>query len=282
MKVAVAQVNAHLGNLEKNLEKTVEFAEKAVEEGAVLCLFPELNLTGYNLQDLTFEVSVRLDDERLIPLYELSRRIDLIVGFVEESEEHLFYNSALYLSGGKAVHVHRKVYLPTYGMFDEGRFTAAGRSVKAFDSVLGRSAMLICEDLWHFSTVYLAFVQGAKAIYALSSSPGRGYREEGMFGNAEVWMNMGEFYSRMTGSYFFYANRVGVEDGFLFSGKSFVCDPFGNVVAVASAFDEELLVVDVVPSQIRAARVSLPLLRDEKPWFVLESLRRILDERENS
>ncbi|ADU96725.1 Nitrilase/cyanide hydratase and apolipoprotein N-acyltransferase [Thermovibrio ammonificans HB-1] len=281
MRVAVAQFRSKLGELEENIRKTVEMAREAKGRGAKLCLFPELNLTGYNLQDLTFEVAVRLSDPRLTPLIELSREIALIVGLIEESSEHLFYNSALYIEGGAIKHVHRKVYLPTYGMFDEGRFTAAGNRVEVFSSLAGKSVTLICEDLWHMSTVYLAFIQGASTIFALSASPGRGYREKEMFGNAEVWLNMGEFYSRMTGSYFIYANRVGCEDGFTFSGCSFICNPFGEVEAQASPFQEELIYGEVKDEAVRAARISLPLLRDEKPLLTLENLRRALNEREN-
>jgi predicted amidohydrolase len=280
MKVAVAQTNAKLGVVEANVEKCLEFALKAKEEGADLVLFPELSLTGYNLQDLTFEVALTKESKELIPLLEASREIPMVVGLIEESPEHLFYNSAFYLEDGAVKHAHRKLFLPTYGMFDEGRFVGKGEEVRAFNSRLGKSAVLICEDLWHFSSVYLAFLQGVKFILAPSASPGRGYRERGMFGNAEVWLNMGEFYSRLTGSYFVYANRVGVEDGFVFSGTSFVCDPYGRVVAKASPFEEELLVVEVNPALIRSARISLPLLRDERPLTVLKNLRRIVDERE--
>jgi predicted amidohydrolase len=278
MKVAVAQINTKLGDVKANVEKCLSFAERALEEGAELCLFPELSLSGYNVKDLTFEVALTRESPQLLPLLELSREIGIIVGLIEESPEHVFYNSAFYLKDGKIQHVHRKLYLPTYGMFDEGRFTGRGRRVDSFETPMGKGSILICEDLWHFSSVYLAFVQGVKAIYALSASPGRGYREEGMFGNAEVWLNMGEFYSRLTGSYFLYSNRVGVEDGFVFSGTSFVCDPYGRVVAKASPFKEELLIVELLPSLVRSARVNLPLLRDERPELVLENLRRILNE----
>ena len=278
MKIAVAQFRSKLGDFEGNLQKTLEFCQEAKNRGAKICIFPELNLTGYNVWDITFEVAVQLNSPKIAPLLEISREIDLVVGLVEESPEHIFYNSAAYLSRGKILHIHRKVYLPTYGMFDEGRFFGHGRKVKAFESKLGKSTILICEDLWHMSTVYLAFIQGAKYIFALSSSPGRGYKDQNMFGNAEVWMNMGEFYARMTGSYFIYANRVGCEDGFVFSGKSFIANPYGEIVAEASPFEEEILIVDIKEELVRSARANLPLLRDERPEVTLNNLRRILDE----
>ncbi|SMO32061.1 Predicted amidohydrolase [Balnearium lithotrophicum] len=278
MKVSLVQFSSKLGEFDYNLERTVEFAERARKEGSSICIFPELSLTGYNVWDLTFEVAIRLDSPKFSPLLELSREIDIVVGFVEESPEYVFYNSAVYLSDGKIKHLHRKVYLPTYGMFDEGRFFGRGNRVESFNSALGRSSILICEDLWHMSTVYLSFLQGVKFIFALSSSPGRGYKEERMFGNAEIWQNMGEFYSRMTGSYFFFVNRVGTEDGFVFSGKSFVSNPFGEIVAEASPFEEEILTVEVKEELVRSARIGLPLLRDERPEIVLEALRRLKDE----
>jgi len=280
MRVAVIQFNPKLGDVEKNIERTLLFIRDAIKDKVDICLFPELSLTGYNLQDLTFEIALKRDDERLIPLLEASRNLGIVVGLIEEDENNLFYNSAFYFKGGKLLHAHRKIYLPTYGMFDEGRFVAAGEDVRTFKTEAGKSVMLICEDLWHFSNLYLAFLQGTKLIFSLSSSPGRGYKEEGMFGNAEVWMNLGEFYSRMMGAYFFYSNRVGVEDGFVFSGRSFIADPFGNIVSVASNFEEEMLVVDVDETLIRSSRISLPLLRDEKPYIVLKNLRRIINERE--
>jgi len=280
MRVATVQFNPRLGDVDKNIEKTLLFVKDAIKDKVDLCLFPELSLTGYNLQDLTFEVALKKNDERLIPLLEASRKVGIIVGLIEEDDNNLFYNSAFYFKDGKLFHVHRKIYLPTYGMFDEGRFVTAGEDVKAFKTEAGQGVTLICEDLWHFSNLYLAFLQGTKLIFSLSSSPGRGFKEENMFGNAEVWMNLGEFYSRMMGSYFFYSNRVGVEDGFVFSGRSFVADPYGKIVAVASNFEEDVLIVDIDETLIRSSRINLPLLRDEKPWVVLKNLRRILDERD--
>ncbi len=264
LRVAVSQMDTKLGLVEQNVEKTAEIAMKAYREGARICLFPELNLTGYYIQDITFEVALKRSDERLKPLFEVSNYIDLIVGAVEESEDGVFYNSAFFISEGDIKHVHRKVYLPTYGMFDEARFVGSGKEFNTFKARGVRSCVLICEDLWHISSVYLAFVQGAKFIFAQSASPGRGYRDRGMFGNAEVWSNMGEFYARLTTSYFFYANRVGVEDGFVYSGNSFVADPYGRIIARAGTFEEELLIVDAELALIRSARVNLPLLRDEK------------------
>ncbi len=282
MRVSIVQFKPKLGNLSYNIEKSVQFVKGCIKEGAEICLFPELSLTGYNLQDLTYEVSLRKNDERLLPLLELSKEIGIIVGLIEETDEHIFFNSAFYLKDGEVVHIHRKLFLPTYGMFDEARFVARGNKVGLFSLPYGKASILICEDLWHFSSVYLAFIQGVKFIFAQSASPGRGYREKGMFGNSEVWKNMGEFYSRLTGSYFIFANRVGTEDGFMFSGNSFITNPYGEIVAEASVFSEEIITVDLDLSLIRSARINLPMLRDERPALIKKEIERIMnDERED-
>ncbi len=283
MRISVIQFKPRLGDVEYNVRKSAEAVRECLKERAEICVFPELSITGYNLQDLTSEVALKRNDERLEPLLELSKSTGIIVGLVEESEEHILYNSAFYLKDGKVSHVHRKLFLPTYGMFDEARFVGRGNRVEAFRTPHGKASILICEDLWHFSSVYLSFIQGVKFIFAQSASPGRGYRERGMFGNSEIWKNMGEFYSRLTGSYFIFANRVGTEDGFVFSGNSFISNPFGEIVKEASTFSEEILTLDLDTSLIRSARVQLPLLRDERPFLVKREIERILkDERQDS
>ncbi len=279
MRVSVVQFRTKLGDISYNIEHTAEMVRSCIADGASICLFPELSITGYWLKDLTFEVAFKRNDERLKPLLSLSKDIDIIVGLVEEDDNHIFYNSAFLLRNGTVNYVHRKVYLPTYGMFDEGRFVGKGNKVDTFQTNDGKASVLICEDLWHPSNLYLSFIQGVKLIFAQSASPGRGYKDKGMFGNAEVWKNMGEFYSRMMGSYVFYANRVGVEDGFVFSGSSFIYGPYGNLIKQGSSFNEDILTVDVSKSAIRSARINLPLLRDERPDTVERNIRRILSEK---
>ena len=126
LTLALAQINTRLGNVTANLEKHLAMAEEARASGADLVLFPELSLTGYVLQDLAPTVSHKPspDDEVFGPLLKASQKIDMLVGFVDEDSRHRFYISAAYLSRGEVLHVHHKVYLPTYGLFDEGRFFA--------------------------------------------------------------------------------------------------------------------------------------------------------------
>src|SRR3990170_2194107 len=176
MKLALAQINTHLGDVEANLEEHLRLVEAAREQQVDLLLFPELSLTGYVLQDLATTVALQpnLDDPHFRRLLQASQDLDLVVGFVEEDRRHRFFIAAAYLSQGEALHVHHKVYLPTYGLFDEGRFFAWGDSIRAFDTRFGRVGMLICEDFWHASPPYLLWLDGADLMLFSSASPGRG------------------------------------------------------------------------------------------------------------
>ncbi len=151
LNLALAQINTVLGDVNRNLEKHLELIKEARNKGADLIIFPELSLTGYILQDLVPTVALHPDDSDPVfnQLLEASRAIDIMVGFVEEDSRNRFFIASAYLSDGKVLHVHHKVYLPTYGMFDEGRFFAEGDGVNAFDTRFGRVGMLICEDFWH-------------------------------------------------------------------------------------------------------------------------------------
>ena len=166
IKLAVAQIDTVLGDLDANLEKHLAQIDDAVQAKADLVVFPELSLTGYALQDLTSAVARPASSEDPIfkPLLEASRNVDVLVGFVELDSRNRFYNSAAYLSQGEILHVHQKVYLPTYGLFDESRFFAWGDSIRAFDTPLGRLGVLICEDFWHASPPYLLWLDGADIL----------------------------------------------------------------------------------------------------------------------
>ncbi len=180
LNLALAQICTKLGRVEDNLEKHLATIKEAKANGADLLVFPELSLTGYVLQDLVPVVAHRptADDPVFRPLLEASQTIDLVVGFVEEDQRNRFFIASAYLSRGEVVHVHHKVYLPTYGLFDEGRFFAWGDSVRAFDTRFGRVGMLICEDFWHASPPYLLWLDGADLFLFISASPGRGLSDE--------------------------------------------------------------------------------------------------------
>lgn len=279
MRIALAQIAPHLGNVKKNLALHLEAAEKARREKADLVVFPELGLTGYLLRDLV--ASVALDPGRA-PLFRelksLSREIALVVGFVEESPEAkgLFFNSAAFLAKGKLVHIHRKVFLPTFGMFEEGRFFAPGGHFGAFGSPFGRAGMMICRDFLHLNAGYLLFAGGSELMITISAAPGRGLSGGRGFASSRMWELMGESLSFFTTSTVVYCNRVGSEDGMTFAGGSFVFGPSGKLLAQAPYFEKRLLLADIDPGAVRKARTTWPWKRDDKPEVTLASLQRTL------
>jgi predicted amidohydrolase len=276
VRVALAQVAPALGNVAANLAMHRKQVESARRARADLVVFPELSLTGYLLQDLVSDVARSVGRSREVKqLLGWSRRIGIVAGLVEESDDHRFFNTAVFLAGGRFLHRHRKVYLPTYGMFDEGRYFAPGDSFAAFDTPLGRFGILICEDAWHLSASYLLARDGADYLLILSSGPGRGVGSGRELSSLASWTELCRVLARFTTVYVVYVNRVGVEDGMHFSGGSFVADPAGNRIGGAPALREDLLVVDLPRSALRRARTRIPLLRDERGDLVLRELVRL-------
>lgn len=277
--LALAQINTVLGNVEANLAKHQAYIRDAKGQGANLLVFPELSLTGYVLQDLTPAVSLRAnkDDPVFKILLEESREIDLVVGFVDEDNRHRFFISAAYLSQGEVVYVHHKLYLPTYGLFDEGRFFAWGDKISAFDTRFGRMGILICEDFWHASPPYLLWLDGADMFLFASASPGRGLNQAPQLESARWVELVNQAYASMFTSFVAHANRVGYEDGLNFWGGSAVFDPNGELLIRAPQHQEALSLVEIDMNQLHRTRARLPLLRDERTGLIQKELNRILE-----
>jgi NAD+ synthase (glutamine-hydrolysing) len=280
LTLALAQINTVLGVVPANLETHLNLAEEARRSGADLLVFPELSLTGYVLQDLTPTVAITPSaaDPVFKPLLEASRGIDMVVGFVEEDRRHRFYIASAYLSKGEVLHVHHKVYLPTYGLFDEGRFFAWGDAIRAFDTRFGRLGMLICEDFWHASPPYLLWLDGADLFLFSSASPGRGLNSEPRLESARWVEHINRAYASLFTSFVAHANRVGYEDGLTFWGGSTLYDPNGELVAKGPYQQEALTLANIDLKQLHRTRARLPLLRDERTALVMRELGRILGE----
>ena len=280
VQVAIAQTNPVLGDLAKNLDACAALARKAAAGGARLVVFPELAATGYFLKDMVPDVALRLDDARLGELLRLSNEIAIVLGLVEESPDFVHYNSAVSFDGGTIRAVHRKVYLPTYGVFDEARYLAAGSTFRASETRVGRAAMLVCEDSWHISAPYVAVQDGAQTLISIAASPVRGLPRGPRPIPAESWEEMNRTYARLLGVFVVFANRVGYEDGVGFWGGAGIIAPDGSVVAKGPYFDEALVFGEVDARAVRRARLVTPLFRDERLGMTIRELSRILDERE--
>lgn len=282
VRVALAQIAPGLGQLDAGLARHHELLGAARGVGADLVVFPELGLTGYQLQDLASEVAMRLDDPRLADLAAATTGLSAVVSFVEESADHRLFIAAVLLEDGEIRHVHRKVYLPTYGLFDERRFFAPGDMLRAVPSRLGVGLGIgVCEDFWHLAVPQLLALDGAQILINVSSSPGQDLaatNEVGL-GTATSWRNLMRTYAQLTTSFVVFCNRVGVEESISFWGGSEVIGPDGAAIFSAPLYDEGLYTVDIAPADIRRQRIGLPLLRDERPELQVRELARIVAER---
>jgi len=278
LNLSLAQIATKLGDVEANLEKHLTYIKQAKRQGTDLLVFPELSLTGYVLQDLVASVAHKPteDDPVFKHLLKASRDLDLVVGFVDEDARHRFYIASAYLSGGTVMHVHHKVYLPTYGLFDEGRFFAWGDSIRSFDTRFGRVGMLICEDFWHASPPYLLWLDGADIMLFSSASPGRGLTDKEKLESARWVERVSKAYASMFTSFVAHCNRVGFEDGLLFWGGATVNDPNGELLVQGPYFEESLTSTEIDLNQLRRTRARLPLLRDERTALVQKEMDRIL------
>ena len=282
LRIALAQIAPRLGMLDENLERHRALLAEGRAAGAGLIAFPELGLTGYLLQDLAAEVAMRADDPRLAGLAAETAGMSAVVSFVEESADHRLFIAAALLEDGRLRHVHRKLYLPTYGLFDERRFFAPGDALRAVPSRLGVGiGLAVCEDFWHLSVPALLALDGAQLLVNVSSSPGRdlaALHEVGL-GTAASWRTLLRAYAQLTTSVVVFCNRVGVDESISFWGGSEVIAPSGEAVLSAPLYEEGLFVGEVALADVRRERISLPLLRDERPELLVRELERIVAER---
>jgi len=280
--MALAPIAPRLGLLDENLARHHELLATARGEGAGLVVFPELGLTGYLLQDLAADVAMRLDDPRLAELAEETSGLSAVVSFVEESADHRLFIAAALIEDGRIRHVHRKCYLPTYGLFDERRFFAAGDVIRSVPSRLGVGiGLAVCEDFWHMPVAQLLALDGAQILINISSSPGRDLastNEVGL-GTATSWRTIMRTFAQLTTSVVVFCNRVGLDESISFWGGSEVILPSGRPLFSAPLWDEDMYFVDLDLADIRRERITLPLLRDERPELVARELDRIIAER---
>jgi len=259
-KIALAQVSAVLGDVEKNAKHHLELSQKAKSQGADAIIFPELSLTGYTLRDLNNEVALDPHTSPLLKdLREMSKDITIICGGVERSKTGGVHNTAFIFEEGLCKYTHHKIYPPTYGIFEEERYFLAGQTAHVFESSkLGRIGVLVCEDLWHPALPYMLSYQGAQLIITIAASPTRlgiGENSESDIPiNYKVNSDHHIAYARLFSIYMVFINRVGVEDGVNFWGGSELVAPSGEIVKRASFFDEDLLFVGIDPLAVLHAR----------------------------
>jgi len=275
--LVVIQLKPRKGDYAVNLARLSGIFSQidSLEPRPDVAVFAETALTGYfvegGVRDVAMTAGAFARDlqSQYTSAVNTPRPLDVCIGFYEVWN-NAFYNSALYVTlGGKEPvirHVHRKLFLPTYGLFDEERFVDSGFEVRAFDTDWGRAAMLICEDAWHSLTGTVAALDGATTIFVLSASPARGVwrrEDEGPVpANLKRWERLARDIAEEHGVYVALVNLVGTEGGKTFSGGSIICGPHGDVRAQAPLWDETIMTITLDPHDLTRARSDAPLLND--------------------
>jgi predicted amidohydrolase len=263
LRIGLAQIDCRLGEVEANARHHLDWIERARAAGVDLLIFPELSLTGYRLLHLTSRVALAPGDPLLARLAEAAGPMRVVAGFVEEDGRGVLYNSAVLFSGEAPAAIRRKLYLPTYGIFQESRFLGAGRRLDPVSTPWGKLGLLICEDLWHPELARRLAAAGTKLLIVVSAGPGT-VGSGSSPASSESWELLTRSSALLNTCWVAYCNRVGWEEGSFYPGGSHVVRPGGEVLARAPLLDEHLLVADLDLRDSDRLRWRLPLLDDER------------------
>lgn len=272
-RIAVAQVDCALGEVEANLERAHEQITSAAARGAELVVFPELSLHGYALGLVNGDRSIPAADPRLAGL--TAPGPDVLVGFHEDGGARR-YNCGGYLAADGARHLHRKLYLPNYLAWEERKHASPGQAMRAFDTRLGRMATLICNDAWQPVLPWLAVQDGAEVLLVPANSAA-GLGPESL-DTVAYWGDLLRFVARMLQCWVVFCNRVGTEAGARFWGGSRILDPGGEVVAEAPQWEPALIVADVDTAAARRLRHQVPLVAEARLGLIQRELARLTAE----
>lgn len=289
LRVAMEQCAPGLGSVVAN-RAMIRSALRELSPGADLVVFPELTLTGYDVRHSAHELAVPVEALGLESMGIDNEGIGdaaAVLGFIERDADGRVYNSALAADAGGLIHCHRKCYLPTYGMFDEGRYFAPSRRApRAFDLPGGwRAGILICEDLWHPSMSYLLALQRIDLLIVVVAAAGRGRTEgdsgEVRYASSETWELIARSTALTHGMFVVMVNRVGNEGEIEFAGGSAVIGPDGTVVAQARQGEAARVEVSLDREAVIRQRAVFSHLRDEDPALTYFGLQQLLAEEQS-
>jgi predicted amidohydrolase len=274
MRITLAQVDCRLGDIDENVRRVEQVLADA--GGSDLVVFPELSVTGYSVGEVERDLATEADDERLLALSRQAGTAGLLLGFVEGSAERVrVYNSAAYYEDGQVVHVHRKLYLPTYSIFEERKIFSPGQTMRAFTArPCGRMAILTCNDAWQPQLAFIAVQDGARVLVVPTSSAQSLFPEH--YDSRGYWRGITRFYGRMFQTFVVFVNRVGTEGKLRFWGGSHVVDPWGNVIAEAPLDAEDVFTVDIDLDAVRQRRMQVPLIKEARLGLMEREIKRLI------
>lgn len=281
LRLRVEQTAPALGDVDANLARIAAAQRDASGDGVDLVVTPELSMTGYDVRDRVHALAIPESPE---PYPALAGGPDVVVGTIERDTSFVPHNAALHLHQGRVLHRHRKVYLPTYGMFDEGRWFGRGDRARVYDAGGGwRIGLLVCEDLWHPALTWLLAADGAHLVIVQSASAGRGSWEGGegggRFASWPAWEHLARAAARAYGIYVVVANRVGTEGPCVFAGGSMIVGPDGDLVVRADDWAEDRITADLSLDAVARARRPYSHARDDDPRLIQRELARVMERR---
>jgi predicted amidohydrolase len=282
LRLSIHQTAPVLGEVEENLEGIRCRLRESRERDLVA--FPELSVTGYGLGSRASRLARSLPESSALGLP--PGHPPVCLSLPERGEDELIYNAAVLVHQDRVLAKHRKVYLPTYGLFDEGRFFARGQDAPPVVTLPSgwRVGLLVCEDFWHPALQYLLAIQGADVALVLAAAPGRGdpsglgeTPEPGhhLFSSSATWTLLARTAALQFGMFVALVNRGGVEGGVTFAGESIVVGPDGSILARAPQREPYVLEVDLSRGSLRGARSPYAHLRDEDPDFLLRAMMKL-------
>ncbi|HEV2753385.1 MAG TPA: nitrilase-related carbon-nitrogen hydrolase [Solirubrobacteraceae bacterium] len=276
LRITLAQAASRLGDVDANLARARELIERAGAEGSHLVVFPELFLTGYSLGQVTEDPSRWAVDPQLTQLGRAAPGTDVVVGFEEDGLGVHTYNAAGYYDAGGLRHVHRKLFLPTYDIFEERKFFSPGQSMRAFDTRWGRMATLICNDAWQAPLAFLAVQDGARVLVVPTTSAQSRFPER--YDSRTYWRDITVFTARMLQCFVVFVNSVGEEAGLRFWGGSHVVDPWGRIICEAPEYEEALVTAEIDLLAVRRRRREVPLVREARLDLMAREAARLANE----
>lgn len=282
LRLRLEQMACAAGEPEVNLGRIARAQADAAADGVDLLVTPELSVTGYDVRDRVHALATPESDR---PYPSLAKGPDVVVGTIERDAAFVPFNAGLHLRGGAVLHRHRKLYLPTYGMFDEGRYFGRGERARAYDAGGGwRVGLLVCEDLWHPALTWLLAADGAHLIVVQTAAAGRGALEGGAgggrFASWAAWEQLARAAAVAYGVYVAVANQAGADGPLVYAGGSMIVGPGGEVLARGDDLGEDRPTADLSLDAVAAARRPYSHARDDDPRLVLREVARIVEARQ--
>jgi len=268
LNVTLAQLKPYIADPDKNLSKIREVVEKSYEDDSDLVIFPELFLIGYYSKDLTYRLAETIDGERIKDIIELAKEYEIyiITGFAERDDKFdILYNSALLASPDGELKIYRKMHLPDFSVFDEGRYFKRWDGDIELWNIKGfNSGIMICYDVFYPEISRAYTYMGAKVLIAISATPDFSRPLFHILTQARAIENT---------TYFIWVNNVGTFDGVGFAGGSRVVAPLGSIIYDAPLIREDIKTIKISMDEVRVAREKRPIMKDLS-WADVEIMKK--------